>query len=115
MGPRLAEACRSWPAGTPARDLFRPLRSTIPTLVLSGEADPATTPASADRLVRTLRNAAHIRMPGVAHGPMIPECVQAAAGRFIAQASVSGLQDTCRSGTLPPFFVPPQGAPAAAK
>ena len=41
----LAEICKLWPRGPVDPDLHSPLKSDIPTLLLSGEADPVTPPA----------------------------------------------------------------------
>src|ERR1700677_1616301 len=46
----LAEICKLWPKGPVDADLHAPLHSDVPTLLLSGEADPVTPPADAARV-----------------------------------------------------------------
>ena len=43
----LQEICKLWPRGPVDADLHAPLHSDIPTLLLSGEADPVTPPVDA--------------------------------------------------------------------
>ena len=46
------EICKLWPRGPVDADLHAPLESDVPALLLSGEADPVTPPADAERLAR---------------------------------------------------------------
>ena len=43
------EVCKLWPKGPVDSDLHSPLHSDVPTLLLSGEADPVTPPEDAER------------------------------------------------------------------
>jgi pimeloyl-ACP methyl ester carboxylesterase len=103
MATRLHQACRSWPKAAVRKDFFQPFRSQIPTLILSGEHDPATTYANADQLRPMLPNAKHILLRGVAHGPMFPPCVQAAASDLLRTGSTRGVNPDCSQGRLPAF------------
>jgi pimeloyl-ACP methyl ester carboxylesterase len=103
MIPRLHQACKAWPKRHVPTEFFAPFRSQVPTLILSGEHDPATTFADADRLRAMLPNSRHVLLSGEAHGPLFPACVQAAAGEFLNKASTSGLTPDCSTSRLPPF------------
>src|SRR3546814_17415311 len=52
----LVEQCDVWPKGKRPEDFHQPLASDVPALLLSGELDPVTPPAYAQRVVRTLTN-----------------------------------------------------------
>jgi pimeloyl-ACP methyl ester carboxylesterase len=56
-------ACQVWPRATPDPVRVTPLRSSIPTLLLSGEFDPVTPPKYAAEVARTLTNAVHVIVP----------------------------------------------------
>src|SRR5260370_14909358 len=60
----LLEICKLWPRGPVDADLHAPLQSDIPTLLLSGEADPVTPPAYAEPAARGL----------APHRPLIFSC-----------------------------------------
>src|SRR3974390_2194994 len=56
----LHEICKLGPRGPVDADLHSPLHSDIPTLLLSGEADPVTPPAGAERPAPTLPHHRHL-------------------------------------------------------
>src|SRR6202789_2859142 len=64
----LLEICKLWPRGPVDADLHSPLKSDIPTLLLSGEADPVTPPADAERAARGLERHRHLVLSGEGHG-----------------------------------------------
>jgi pimeloyl-ACP methyl ester carboxylesterase len=73
----LAEICALWPRGPVDPDLHSPLHSDIPTLLLSGEADPVTPPEDAARAARGLT---HHR------NPVLPAKGTVARDRLCAEA-----------------------------
>jgi pimeloyl-ACP methyl ester carboxylesterase len=64
----LLELCRDWPRGALDADLKSPLRSRVPTLLLSGEADPVTPPAYGTLAARGFEDARHVVLSGQGHG-----------------------------------------------
>lgn len=60
--------CAEW--DVPALDdmVDEPVRSDIPTLLLSGEYDPITPPLYAGAIAATLSHATHVNFPAVGHG-----------------------------------------------
>jgi pimeloyl-ACP methyl ester carboxylesterase len=87
-------------------DLHSPLRSAVPTLLLSGEADPVTPPADAERLARGLARHRHLVLAGEGHGQVITGCVPRLLAEFLDTADPKGLDASCLERQRPaPFFV----------
>ena len=106
----LAEICRIWPRGPVAADLRAPLDSDVPTLLLSGEADPVTPPADAERAARGLTRHRHLVLPGEGHGQAGTGCVPRILAEFLEKPDPAALDVTCAAGHRPaPFFLGPTG------
>ena len=71
----LKEICGLWPNGPVDADLHAPLHSDIPTLLLSGEADPVTPPADAERAASGLTRHRHLILKGEGHGQLTTGCM----------------------------------------
>jgi pimeloyl-ACP methyl ester carboxylesterase len=100
------EICKLWPQGPVDADLHSPLRSDIPTLLLSGEADPVTPPADAERAARGLARHRHLILSGEGHGQVATGCVPRLMAEFLDSASPATLDATCLQRHSPaPFFV----------
>jgi pimeloyl-ACP methyl ester carboxylesterase len=112
-----ARACEFWPKGEVDASYYEPVRSNVPTLVLSGDLDPVTPPTWGQAVTRHLTRVRHYTMPGTGHGVMVTACGNRLITQFIEQASVDNLRDTCiGSVKRPGFFLTPAGpepAPAA--
>jgi pimeloyl-ACP methyl ester carboxylesterase len=102
----LLEICKLWPRGPVDPDLHSPLRSDIPTLLLSGEADPVTPPADAERAARGLARHRHLILSGEGHGQVATGCVPRLMAEFLDTAAPAMLDATCLERHSPaPFFV----------
>jgi pimeloyl-ACP methyl ester carboxylesterase len=102
----LGEICKLWPQGPVDADLHAPLRSQVPTLLLSGEADPVTPPADAERLARGLAFHRHLIVAGEGHGQIITGCVPKLMANFLDAADPKKLDASCLDRHHPaPFFV----------
>jgi pimeloyl-ACP methyl ester carboxylesterase len=108
----LLEICHLWPRGPVDADLHSPLRSDIPTLLLSGEADPVTPPADAERAARGLTRRRHLILRGEGHGQVATGCVPRLMAEFLDAAELFGaaapenLNAGCLERHRPaPFFV----------
>jgi pimeloyl-ACP methyl ester carboxylesterase len=102
----LAEACAIWPQGVIDPDFKEPWRSDIPTLLLSGEADPVTPPHNGERALATLGNARHLVGPGQGHGLAMRGCVPRLIAEFITDTDPEGLDADCVDRIQPaPFFL----------
>jgi pimeloyl-ACP methyl ester carboxylesterase len=102
----LAEICKLWPRGPVDSDLHSALQSDVPTLLLSGEADPVTPPGDAERLAKNLQRHRHLILNGEGHGQMATGCVPKLMADFLDSADPQALDASCLDRHHPaPFFV----------
>ena len=100
-----AGACDRWPRGKVSDAFFKPLRSAIPTLIMSGEVDPVTPPAMGEKVAKYLSNSLHVVIPNAAHGMGGANlCMQSLYGQFLADAKVEGLDPGCALEVKRPPF-----------
>lgn len=98
--------CAVWPHGTVSGDFKQPVQSSVPVLLLSGEADPVTPPSNADEVARALPNSLHVVAPGQGHNVLMRGCLPRVAADFIEAGTVQGLNVACVQAIAPmPFFV----------
>jgi pimeloyl-ACP methyl ester carboxylesterase len=93
-------ACAEWPAGDLPAGYGEAVRSSVPTLLLSGERDPVTPARWAAEAARTLPNGLHVVVPGGGHGNDGLEgtdCVDRLELEFLRRGSVAGLDTSCVS------------------
>jgi len=64
---QIAAACRHIPRGAIPEDFHAPLKSAVPTLLLSGGSDPTTPAAGAERVAQNLSNSLHVVIPNRGH------------------------------------------------
>jgi pimeloyl-ACP methyl ester carboxylesterase len=104
------EICKIWPRGAVDADLHAPLRSAVPTLLLSGEADPVTPPADAERAARGLAHHLHLVLSGEGHGQLATGCVPFLMAQFLESRAPEKLDTRCLERHRPaPFFVSSEG------
>jgi pimeloyl-ACP methyl ester carboxylesterase len=102
----LTEICRLWPHGPVDADLHSPLHSDVPTLLLSGEADPVTPPADAERAAQGLTHHRHLVLAGEGHGQLATGCVPRLMATFLDDPRPDALDAACLAQHRPaPFFV----------
>lgn len=102
----ITKSCRLWPRGVMDPDFKKPVVSAKPVLLLSGEDDPITPPANAERAARTLSNSLSLVAPGQGHGNVFRGCIPRIMAQFIDAAAVKGLDTNCVKDIKPfPFFV----------
>ncbi len=102
----MLEVCKLWPRGPMDADLHSPLHSDVPTLLLSGEADPVTPPADAERAARGLTVKRLLVLAGEGHGQLNVSCVPRLMAVFLNSADPEGLDAGClRAHSVEPFFV----------
>ncbi|HUR82003.1 MAG TPA: alpha/beta hydrolase [Thermoanaerobaculia bacterium] len=96
-------ACRVWPRAAVDKASTQPVRSPIPTLLLSGEVDPVTPPEFGDEVAKTLKHALHVVVPEGSHGGT-DACMDALLSEFVREGSVDALQTACvKESKHPPF------------
>lgn len=102
----LAAMCDVWPAGPIDDDFKEPLTTTLPTLLLSGSADPITPPGYADLAAVHLKRAWLRTNVHQGHGQITVGCMPRVVERFIDQQSIeSGDFDCLDSAFVMPFFL----------
>jgi pimeloyl-ACP methyl ester carboxylesterase len=108
----LLEICKLWPRGPVDADLHSPLKSDIPTLLLSGEADPVTPPADAERAALGLRRHRHLILSGEGHGQVATGCVPKLMAEFLDAAAPAMLDASCLERHSPAAFFVSMTGPA---
>jgi len=110
------EACALWPKGPLPPNYWEPLRSSIPTLLVTGERDPVTPAKDTLLVAKTLSNSRTLIVPDGAHGSDGLEglqCIEDLEHRFIDQGNLQGLDtEGCVAAIRRPPF--PTEPPAAA-
>lgn len=106
----LLPLCDIWPAGEIPADFKQPLQSGIPTLLLSGEADPITPPSNGEQVSQFLTHSLHVIAPDQGHIVIFRGCIPEIATAFIETASVNEPDVSCVQEIKPmPFFTNPNG------
>jgi len=98
-------ACRLWPLATPDPSRVSPLRSFIPTLLISGEFDPVTPPKYAAEVAQTLSNAVHAIVPKGSHVNITEGCLERITIDAVKSGAVRNLDLTCLRNLPSPKFV----------
>lgn len=98
-------ACRVWPRGVADPARVAPLKSSIPTLLISGEFDPVTPPKYAAEVARTLSNARHVVIPKGSHANESNGCVDRLAAEMVRVGAVAELDVSCVEKLAEPKLV----------
>jgi pimeloyl-ACP methyl ester carboxylesterase len=98
-------------------DYRAPVKSPIPTLLISGFVDPATPPSGGDEVGKHLPNSLHVvaRYGSHSYGGMSP-CIDDIMAEFIERGTMMGVDVSC-AGKIkrPPFALPDAGKTAGKK
>lgn len=98
-------ACSVWPKRDVPSDYYRPLRSRVPVILVSGDLDPVTPPSWGEIALRYFPNGMHVVIPGT-HTPT-NDCVNELGRKLFLTGTVRGLDGNCAAATkLPPFDLP---------
>jgi len=100
----LRKLCPLWPRGEIPADFKDALRTDIPALLLSGEADPVTPPSNGELVLSTLENALHLIAPGQGHMVIHRGCIAILAAEFIEAGRHDGLDTACVEDIQPMSF-----------
>jgi pimeloyl-ACP methyl ester carboxylesterase len=104
------KACEFWPRGTVDPTYYEPVVSQVPTLILSGDADPVTPPAWGEDVASHLAHARHLTVPATGHGVIGTPCGARVIRDFLDRGTADGLDAGCfQTITRPPFFLTPAG------
>jgi pimeloyl-ACP methyl ester carboxylesterase len=99
------EQCKVWPKGARPADFRTPLKSDIPTLLLSGEFDPVTPPRYGEQVLAGLSNGRHLVLKGQGHITAGVGCMPKLLGQFLESADAKALDVKCLDSVdyVPPF------------
>ena len=97
--------CEFWPKGVVDDEFYTPTASARPTLIFSGEDDPATPPSWGEHVAGSLPNSRHVIVPGAGHITLMRGCVQDMVAAFLDRPDPAAIDPSC-VGALkrPPFF-----------
>ncbi len=102
----MAKQCAIWPHAQVPADFKQPVSSDIPTLLLSGEADPITPPSNAEQAGQTLSDHLSLVVPGIGHNVIFRGCLPRILDSFIETGSTTGLDTACIQEIRPaPFLI----------
>jgi pimeloyl-ACP methyl ester carboxylesterase len=102
-----SSACAEWPRGATPPEHRQPIKSAIPTLLISGEFDPVTPPAFGDEVLRTLSRGRHVVVRNNGH-PLgsAASCIGGMMAQLIDAGTVAAVQPACAEAVPPvPFAV----------
>jgi pimeloyl-ACP methyl ester carboxylesterase len=103
-------ACAIWPTGDVASEFYEPVRSAVPALILSGDADPITPPSWGEAVATHLPNSRHVAVPATGHGVVGTSCGTRLIEAFLERGTAMDLDLGCVGDVRrPPFFVTPAG------
>lgn len=102
---RIQSACSVWPHGTMPKDFHQPFKSSIPTLILSGERDPVTPPRFAEEVLKGLSNGRVLELKGMGHSELMIGCMPKVVNQFVDKLDPKQLDIEClqRIGPIPAF------------
>ncbi|HEX5488399.1 MAG TPA: alpha/beta hydrolase, partial [Rhodanobacteraceae bacterium] len=110
LGEQLIEAslaaCKVWPHGPMPEGFHAPFKSSIPTLLISGERDPVTPPSDAAEVLKGLSDGRSLVVKGMGHAEAINAgCMPDLVEQFIDKRQPKQLDAKCldRLGPIPAF------------
>ncbi|MCE9680518.1 alpha/beta hydrolase [Shewanella sp. AS1] len=89
------QTCPIWDMASVDDSFSAPIDSDLPTLLLSGEIDPATPPSWGEMAMEKLTNAKHFIDPYATHGVAYQSCANELIAQLISSGSVEKLSDEC--------------------
>ena len=104
----LRQACAAWPRAELPDDYLSSVHSDVPVLLMAGELDPVTPPATARAAAEHLTRSRVVPFPNVGHGTSnAGECEAQLVAGFFANPDPSVLDVSCTEDLVrPPFLVP---------
>lgn len=106
----LLASCKQWPPGLMDEDFKAPFSSTVPTLILSGDADPITPPQYGEIVAQQFSQSRHIVNAHQGHMQAPLGCLPVLLAQFVNTGNALGLETACLQRlNAPPFFVDANG------
>jgi pimeloyl-ACP methyl ester carboxylesterase len=94
--------CREWPRGSLPKDYRTPVRSSVPTLLVSGNDDGGTPLWYREHVASGFSNRVEVVVKGQGHTEW-SECLSQLHQRLVRSGAVSGLEASCEAVPRPPF------------
>jgi pimeloyl-ACP methyl ester carboxylesterase len=91
----LEKTCQAWPMTAEDDSFSEPVDSDIPTLLLSGELDPATPPNWGALAQEKLSKSKHFIAPYATHGVAYQSCGNDLVAQLVEQGSVKDIDGEC--------------------
>lgn len=115
LGTRMIDTleaiCSVWPHGTRPADFHEPLKTAIPTLLLSGQYDPVTPPRYGEEVLKGLSNGRHLVLNGQGHNVIAAGCMPTLVKTFVEKLDPKKLDARCLDRLQPtPLFIDFNGA-----
>jgi pimeloyl-ACP methyl ester carboxylesterase len=101
---RHQQACSVWPRGEVSPEYYRPVKSEVPVLMLSGEIDPATPPEYGKAASQFLSTSRQILLRSTPHNYQ-SDCATRLTVEFITKGSAKDLDTTCADYIRRPRFL----------
>ena len=111
---QLQRAAEIMPRGEVPAGYREPVKSDVPTLLISGFVDPATPPSGAEEVARHLTKSRHVvvRYGSHSYGGLSP-CMDDIMAEFIERGSAEGIDPSCVEQVRRPAFVAARDSSAA--
>jgi alpha-beta hydrolase superfamily lysophospholipase len=104
-------ACAVWRHRARTENFHQAFKSSIPTLILSGEFDPVTPPRYADEIKAELEHARVLSAPGQGHAVIGARCMPRLVSEFVEKLQPDKLDAHCLQQLKPiPAFLDYNGA-----
>ncbi len=105
-GQALLDACQAWGAAQLDALENAPVVSSIPTLILAGQFDPATPPTIGEALLPTFASSTLVVIPGAGHGVSFGGgCPMSIVTSFLSDPA-QGADTSCAAAMTAAFAVP---------
>lgn len=96
-------ACAEWPRAAVPRAFLDPIKTSVPTVFYSGEADGSTPPWIAETAARFLSSGRQVRVPHSGH-QLAGACAWNLMRDFISRPNAQQLDASCAAGVRRPPF-----------
>lgn len=102
----LSDVCALWPKAPLPENYNDPIKSSTPSLLLSGGHDPVTPARWAELVAKDLPNSRQLVAPGGNHSISMEGCLPKIIAQFIEMGEVEGISDDCvkHIASLPPVL-----------
>lgn len=102
----LERLCKYWPSRPVPAESLAPVKSSVPVLLLSGEADPVTPPLNAEQVAAAYPSSLLLVARGQGHGIVTRGCTHRVATDFVEKGALKDLDVACVKDIQPmPFFL----------